>query len=147
MTTLTTWIFGQEDGPGNASQLHHGTRADSTANMHYGGWGNSHNDAGTIPTEEWTHVAWSFDGTNKIVFVSGIRIFSEAYRRVNDSIDAIISLEVSPSLGTTSWDGSGTSHIFVSSENNPDGTSRHTYRLNTPLDVSSKQFFRLKVSY
>ena len=65
-------VFGQEDGPGNASQLHHGIRADSTANIHYGGWGNDLNDAGTVPIEEWTHVAWSFDGTNKIVFVNGV---------------------------------------------------------------------------
>lgn len=79
--------------------------------------------------------------------IDGIIYPAVSFRENPDATDAIISLEVSPSLGTTSWDGSGTSLIFVSSKNNPDGTSRHTYRLNTPLDVSSKQFFRLKVSY
>ena len=65
-------VFGQEDGPGNSSQLHHGIRADSTANVHYGGWGNDLNDAGTVPIDEWTHVAWSYDGNDKIVFVNGV---------------------------------------------------------------------------
>ena len=65
-------VFGQEDGPGNANQLHHGIRADSTANVHYGGWGNDLNDAGTVTPNEWTHLAWSFDGTDKVVFVNGV---------------------------------------------------------------------------
>ncbi len=65
-------VFGQEDGAGNASQLHHGIRADSDANVHYGGWGNDLNDAGTVPIDEWTHVAWSYDGNDKIVFVNGV---------------------------------------------------------------------------
>ena len=65
-------IFGQEDGPGNASILHHGIRADSDANIHYGGWGNDLNDAGTAIPGEWTHLAWSYDGNDKIVFVNAI---------------------------------------------------------------------------
>lgn len=65
-------VFGQEDGSGNGSQLHHGIRADSTANVHYGGWGNDLNDAGTVTPGEWTHLAWSFDGNDKVVFVNGV---------------------------------------------------------------------------
>ena len=65
-------VFGQEDGPGNANQLHHGIRADSDANVHYGGWGNDLNDAGTATPGEWTHLAWSYDGTDKVVFVNGV---------------------------------------------------------------------------
>ena len=65
-------VFGQEDGPGNNSMLHHGIRADSDANVHYGGWGNDLNDAGTATPGEWTHLAWSYDGTDKVVFVNGV---------------------------------------------------------------------------
>ena len=65
-------VFGQEDGPGNNSMLHHGIRADSDANAHYGGWGNDLNDAGTIVPGEWTHVAWQFDGADKVVYVNGV---------------------------------------------------------------------------
>ncbi|MDG2400095.1 MAG: hypothetical protein P8M04_05955, partial [Akkermansiaceae bacterium] len=65
-------VFGQEDGAGNASQLHHGIRDDSAVNVHYGGWGNDLNDAGTVPIDYWTHLAWSYDGTDKVVFVNGV---------------------------------------------------------------------------
>ena len=78
--------------------------------------------------------------------IGGIIYPAVSFREDPDATDAIISLEVSPSLGTASWDGSGASLIFVSTKNNPDGISRHTYRLNTPMDGSLKQFFRLKVS-
>ncbi|MCH1500006.1 MAG: hypothetical protein L7U83_13170, partial [Akkermansiaceae bacterium] len=65
-------VFGQEDGAGNAQMLHHGIRDDSPANVHYGGWGNDLNDAGTVPIDEWTHVAWQFDGADKVVYVNGV---------------------------------------------------------------------------
>ena len=65
-------VFGQEDGPGNAEMLHHGIRDDSPVNVHYGGWGNDISDAGTVPIEEWTHVAWQFDGADKVVYVNGV---------------------------------------------------------------------------
>ena len=65
-------VFGQEDGPGNAPMLHHGIRDDSPANVHYGGWGNDLNDAGTVVPGEWTHLAFSYDGTDKVVFVNGV---------------------------------------------------------------------------
>ena len=65
-------VFGQEDGAGNAQMLHHGIRDDSAANVHYGGWGNDLNDAGTVPIDEWTHVAWQFDGADKVVYVNGV---------------------------------------------------------------------------
>ena len=65
-------IFGQEDGPGNAAMLHHGIRDDSVTNVHYGGWGNDLNDAGTVAIGEWTHVAWQFDGADKVVYVNGV---------------------------------------------------------------------------
>ena len=65
-------VFGQEDGAGNAQMLHHGIRDDSPVNVHYGGWGNDLNDAGTVPIDEWTHVAWQFDGADKVVYVDGV---------------------------------------------------------------------------
>jgi hypothetical protein len=65
-------VFGQEDGAGNAAMLHHGIRDDSPANVHYGGWGNDLNDAGTVVPGEWTHLAFSYDGTDKVVFVNGV---------------------------------------------------------------------------
>lgn len=67
-------VFGQEDGPGNNEQLHHGIRADSAPNnIHFGGWGGAQDisDAGAVPEDEWTHVTWQYDGTNKVVFVNG----------------------------------------------------------------------------
>ncbi|MFT6864211.1 MAG: hypothetical protein ACJAVK_002775 [Akkermansiaceae bacterium] len=70
---LDHMVFGQEDGPGNNNQLHHGIRVDGSApNVHYGGWGNDLNDAGTVAEETWTHLAWQFDGTDKVVFVDGV---------------------------------------------------------------------------
>ena len=65
-------VFGQEDGPGNAAMLHHGIRADSESNAHYGGWGNDLGDAGVVPVGEWTHLAFQFDGADKVVFVNGV---------------------------------------------------------------------------
>ena len=64
-------VFGQEDGPGNKAMLHHGIRADSESNAHYGGWGNDLGDAGVVPVGEWTHLAFQFDGTDKVAFVNG----------------------------------------------------------------------------
>jgi hypothetical protein len=43
--------------------------------------------------------------------------------------------------------GGGASLIFVSTANDPDGIPRHTYRLSTPFESTSRQFFRLKVTY
>jgi hypothetical protein len=65
-------VFGQEDGPGNTAMLHHGIRADSESNAHYGGWGNDLGDAGVVPVGEWTHLAFQFDGDDKVVFVNGV---------------------------------------------------------------------------
>jgi hypothetical protein len=65
-------VFGQEDGPGNQAMLHHGIRADSESNAHYGGWGNDLGDAGVVPVGEWTHLAFQFDGDDKVVFVNGV---------------------------------------------------------------------------
>lgn len=70
-------VFGQEDGPGNNAQLHHGIRSEgpdpNADNIHFGGWGGAQDisDAGTVPAEEWTHVAWQYDGSTKRVFVNG----------------------------------------------------------------------------
>jgi len=65
-------VFGQEDGPGNVSQLHHGIRADSESNAHYGGWGNDLNDAGIVGEDTWTHMTWQYDGVDKVVFLNGV---------------------------------------------------------------------------
>ena len=68
-------VFGQEDGAGNNTQLHHGIRADSSPNnIHFGGWGGAADisDAGAVPEDTWTHVAWQYDGTDKVVYVNGV---------------------------------------------------------------------------
>ncbi|MDB4401175.1 LamG domain-containing protein, partial [Akkermansiaceae bacterium] len=65
-------IFGQEDGPGNTAMLHHGIRDDSENNAHYGGWGNDIQDAGVVPVGEWTHLAFQFDGADKVVYLNGV---------------------------------------------------------------------------
>ena len=66
-------VFGQDDGAGNNAQLHHGIRDDSVANIHFGGWGGPQDisDAGVVPVDTWTHVAWQYDGTDKVVYVDG----------------------------------------------------------------------------
>lgn len=72
---------------------------------------------------------------------------SVSYREDPDATEAAISVEVSPSLANGSWMGGGTSLIFVSTADDPDGIPRHTYRLSAPFDFTSRQFFRLKVTY
>ncbi len=71
-------IFGQEDGPGNAAMLHHGIRDDSESNAHYGGWGNDIGDAGVVPVGEWTHLAFQYDGTDKVVYLNGVESARDA---------------------------------------------------------------------
>ena len=38
----------------------------------YGGWGNDLGDAGVVPVGEWTHLAFQFDGTDKVVYLNGV---------------------------------------------------------------------------
>jgi hypothetical protein len=71
-------IFGQEDGPGNTAMLHHGIRDDSPNNAHYGGWGNDIQDAGVVPVGEWTHLAFQYDGTDKVVYLNGVESARDA---------------------------------------------------------------------
>ncbi|MEN8867087.1 MAG: hypothetical protein ABF380_11015, partial [Akkermansiaceae bacterium] len=61
--------------------------------------------------------------------------------------DAILSVEFSSDMEDGSWSGSGASLIFVGTINDADGILRHTYRLSTPSDSTSRRFFRLKVVY
>lgn len=81
-------VFGQEDGAGNNAQLHHGIRDDSApANIHFGGWGadQDSSDAGAVPNDgTWTHVAWQYDGTDKVVYVNGV----ETSRAVGNNISS-----------------------------------------------------------
>lgn len=81
-------VFGQEDGPGNNAQLHHGIRDDAAGNnIHFGGWGGAQDlsDGGAVPPDgTWTHVAWQYDGTDKVVFVNGV----ETARAVGNNISA-----------------------------------------------------------
>jgi len=71
-------IFGQLDGDGNNAQLHHGIRSEgpdaNVDNIHFGGWGGPQDigDAGTVPPNTWTHVAWQYDGADKVVYVNGV---------------------------------------------------------------------------
>ena len=79
-------VFGQDDGAGNNNQLHHGIRDDSAANIHFGGWGGAQDtsDAGTVAPNEWTHVAWQYDGTDKVVYVDGVETSREAGNNITD---------------------------------------------------------------
>ncbi|MDG2399362.1 MAG: CotH kinase family protein, partial [Akkermansiaceae bacterium] len=79
--------------------------------------------------------------------IDGTTYPAVSFREDPEATDATISVEVSPILTTGSWDGGGASLIFVSTANDPDGIPRRTYRLDTPFNSSSRQFFRLKVSY
>ena len=75
-------VFGQEDGPGNNAQLHHGIRSEgpnpNADNIHFGGWGRDISDAGTVPPGEWTHVTWQYDGSTKRVFVNGVETSAQS---------------------------------------------------------------------
>ncbi|MDB4489211.1 hypothetical protein N9017_03760, partial [Akkermansiaceae bacterium] len=66
-------VFGAEDGPGDNQQLHHGIRDEADgSHAHYGGWGNDLNNGGIVAPGEWTHLAFQYDGTNKVIFINGI---------------------------------------------------------------------------
>ena len=79
--------------------------------------------------------------------VAGVIYPAFSFREDPNATDASISVEVSPGLATGTWIGGGASLIFVNTVNDPDGIPRHTYRLNTPFSSTSRNFFRLKVTY
>lgn len=81
------------------------------------------------------------------VDIDGITYPAVSFRDNPDATDATISVEASPILTTGAWNHGGASLIFVSTANDPDGIPRRTYRLSTPFNSSSRQFFRLKVAY
>ena len=86
-------VFGQEDGPGNNAQLHHGIRDGDAVNVHFGGWGGPQDigDAGTVAPDIWTHVAWQYDGTDKVVYVDGVESVRQAGNNITDpTFDVII---------------------------------------------------------
>lgn len=96
-------VFGAP-GSGHFTQLHHGIRDDSAPlNIHFGGWGGPADisDAGAVPGDEtWTHVAWQYDGSDKVVYVNG----AESSRVAGDNVSDP-SLEVV--IGFTARDGMG----------------------------------------
>jgi len=72
-------IFGAEDGPGNNQQLHHGIRDEADgSHAHYGHWGNDLNNGGIVAPGEWTHMAFQYDGTDKVIYINGIETLREA---------------------------------------------------------------------
>ena len=83
-------VFGQEDGAGNNAQLHHGIRSEgpdpNADNIHFGGWGGAQDisDAGTVAPTTWTHVAWQYDGTDKVVYVNGVETARAAGNNITD---------------------------------------------------------------
>ena len=91
---LDHMVFGQDDGDGNQAQLHHGIRDDSAPlNVHFGGWGGAQDisDAGAVPIGEWTHVAWQYDGTDKVVYVNGAETARAAGNNItNSALNVII---------------------------------------------------------
>lgn len=102
-------VFGAP-GAGNFTQLHHGVRDDSAPNnIHFGGWGGAQDvsDAGAIPNgggltgaDNWVHVAWQYDGTDKVVFVDGVETFRGPGNNISDP-----SLDVA--IGYTARNGNG----------------------------------------
>lgn len=92
-------VFGQDDGnpTGNAAQLHHGIRSEgpdgNVDNIHFGGWGGPQDigDAGTVAPTTWTHVAWQYDGTDKVVYVNGVESVRAAGNNITDpSLNVLI---------------------------------------------------------
>lgn len=79
--------------------------------------------------------------------VDGVTYPSVSYREDPDATDAVLTVESSANMEDGSWSGNGASLIFVSTTNDPDGIPRHTYRLSTPVETTSRQFFRLKATY
>lgn len=66
-------VFGAEDGAGNNAQLHHGIRDEADgSHAHYGGWGNDLNNGGIVTPGEWTHLAFQYDGVDKVIYVNGV---------------------------------------------------------------------------
>lgn len=103
-------VFGQDDGDGNNPQLHHGIRDDSPVNIHFGGWGGPQDisDAGTVPIGEWTHVAWQYDGDEKIVFVNGIESARATGNNItNSALNVIIGAHGRDATGLPSHSFNG----------------------------------------
>lgn len=85
--------------------------------------------------------------TTSTIDVGGVIYPSVSYREDPAAIDTSIAVEVSADLTNGSWNSGAPSLIFVSTAPDPDGIPRHTYRLSTPLESTTSQFFRLRVSY
>lgn len=81
------------------------------------------------------------------VIDNGITYPSVSFRSDPNAIDAIITVEASPSLQAGSWTGGAPTFVFVQTANDPDGVPRHTFRLSAPIGDLPGQFYRLKVTY
>ena len=79
-------VFGMEDGPGNNAMLHHGIRDEADgSHVHYGGWGNDLNNGGIVIPGEWTHLAWQYDGTDKVIYINGVETLRGAGGTMDNS--------------------------------------------------------------
>lgn len=96
-------VFGAP-GAGNFSQLHHGIRDDSAPNnIHFGGWGGAQDisDAGAVPVGEWTHVAWQYDGADKVVYVNGAETTRVAGNNQTDpSLEVVVGFTARNGMGS-----------------------------------------------
>lgn len=71
-------VFGMNVGL--TDQIHHGLRANNDPevdNLHFGHWGHDIDDAGTVSPHEWTHLAFSFDGSTARTFINGVQTRSK----------------------------------------------------------------------
>jgi len=90
-------VFGQDDGmpAGNAAQVHHGIRVDTTApNIHFGGWGGTQDisDAGTVIAGVWTHVAWQFNQAGvgeAVVYINGVEVNRQDKNNISDAAQVL----------------------------------------------------------
>ena len=95
-------VFGAP-GAGNFTQLHHGIRDDSVSNIHFGGWGAAQDisDAGVVPSGTWTHVAWQYDGTDKVVYVNGTETSRLAgNNQTSPGLDIVIGFTARNGMGS-----------------------------------------------
>ena len=102
--TVMAWVkFNGPSGGGNnhvfsqvngTPVLHHGV---VNGNVKFGHWG-SDDDAGSLPTGVWTHLAWSWDRVKAHIFVNGVEqnIDGDNEGPLNsDAVSRIVSIAIS----------------------------------------------------
>lgn len=93
--TVSAWIFPRvvggwkivlgNTGPGGAGTIHFGL---FDQNVHFGFWGNDIRGSRTVPANQYTHIAWTFNthGGQMAIYVNGL-LDTSAVGRVNTAGD------------------------------------------------------------